>query len=118
MADIGTTNAAANEYNYQTGSGMDSFLGRSLDEVSWQNTLASSYNTLSTLPIGTSASTATPTNYDTTQISGSSSGTTSVGGSDGSGSSAGLQINATDGNITLSDGTNNRLLLGFSQGGF
>lgn len=110
--------AANNDYDYQSGSGMDSFLSRSIDEISWETTLGTTYNSLSSLPIGTSPTTATPTNFDATQVSGSQSGSIALGGSGGSGSSAGLSINAGQQNITLSDGTTNRLLIGFEQGGF
>lgn len=106
--------AANNDYDYQSGSGMDSFMSRSIDEVSWQTTLGSGYNTLAELPIGLSPTTATPTNYDSTQISGSQSGTTTVGGSAGgsAGGSGSLQIDATNNVITLNDGTNDRLIIG------
>ena len=105
-------NAATNDYDYQSGSGMDSFMSRAIDEVSWQSSLSSTYTSLSTLPIGLSPTSATATNYDATQMSGSQSGTTPVGGSSGSGSSAGLAINATNNVITLNDGVNDRLILG------
>ena len=110
--------AVNNDYDYESGSGMDGFMSRSIDEISWQTSLGSSYNGLSELPIGAYQTSSTPTNYDATQVSGSQSGASAVGGSDGSGTSGGLTINATDGNITLSDGTNNRLILGYEQGGF
>lgn len=112
--------AATNDYDYQSGSGMDNFMSRSIDEVSWETSLGSTYTSLSTLPIGLSPTTATNTNYDYTQISGSQSGTTTVGGSQGgsAGGTGSLLINATQQNITLSDGTTNRLLLGQQNGGF
>jgi hypothetical protein len=113
--------AAANDYDYQSGSGMDSFMSRSIDEVSWQSSLGTQYNTLQELPIGVYPTTSTPTNYDLTAISGSQSGTTTIGGASGGGgasSAGGLAINATDQNITLSDGITNRLLLGKDVGGF
>lgn len=105
-------------YDYTSGSGIDGFMSRSLDEVNWQNNLEASYNTLGNLPIGLSPTTSTPTNYDLTQISGSQSGTSSIGGSSGSGTGTGLSINAGQQNITLNDGTNDRLLLGRDVGGF
>lgn len=113
-------NAASNDYDYQSGSGMDNFLSRSIDEISWETSLGASYNSLSTLPIGLSPTTSTPTNYDATQISGSQSGVTTVGGSTGgsAGGSGSLQIDATNNVITLNDGTNDRLILGQQSGGF
>ena len=113
--------AANNDYDYETGSGMDSFMSRSLDEVSWQSSgLGTTYTTLSSLPIGTSPTSSTPTNYDQTQITGSQSGTTSLGGSGtgNAGNSGGLQLSGGNQTITLSDGQTNRLLLGVEQGGF
>lgn len=112
--------ASANDYDYQSGSGMDGFLSRSIDEVSWQTNLGTTYTSLSSLPIGQMPTTTTPTNYDNTQISGSQSGTTTVGGSSGgsAGGSGSLQIDATNNVITLNDGTNDRLLLGQQAGGF
>lgn len=112
--------AANNDYDYQSGSGMDGFMSRSIDEVSWQTTLGSTYVSLSTLPIGQYPTTTTPTNYDATQISGSQSGVATVGGSAGgsAGGSGSLQIDATNNVITLNDGTNDRLILGQQQGGF
>lgn len=111
-------NASTADYDYQSGSGMDNFMSRSIDEVSWQTSLGAVYNTLSELPIGLSPTTATPTNYDATQISGSQSGSSTVGGSTGgsAGGSGSLQIDATNNAITLNDGTNDRLILG--QGSF
>ena len=111
-------NPASNDYDYQSGSAMDSFMSRAIDEVSWQANLGSTYVSLSTLPIGLSPTSATATNFDSTQISGSQSGTSTIGGSNGSGSSAGLAIDATNNVITLGDGTNDRLILGQSQNGF
>lgn len=111
-------NAANNDYDYQSGSGMDNFLSRSIDEISWQANLGSEYNSLSELPIGVYPTTSTPTNYDLTDISGSQSGTTTVGGSAGgsAGGSGSLQIDASNNIITLNDGTNDRLIIG--QGTF
>lgn len=116
-------NAASSDYDYQTGSGIDSFLSRSLDEVSWQSQLGSFYNSLTELPIGTMPTTATPTNYDATQISGSQSGSSTLGGSTGGsaagvpgGATAGISFNSGTGNnnIEVADGSNNRVLVGFN----
>jgi len=119
-------NPVNNDYDYQSGSGFDNFISRSIDEVSWQSNLGSVYNSLSELPIGLSPTSSTPTNYDATQISGSQAQTTTLGGSGtgnssgggvaASGAASGLSINATQQTITLSDGTNDRLILG--QGSF
>lgn len=120
-------NPASNDYDYQSGSGMDNFMSRSIDEVSWQANLGSVYNSLSELPIGLSPTSATPTNYDQTQISGSQSATTTLGGA-GTGNStglavanipsnqltAGIQIQAGSNNITVNDGTNNRAIVGYN----
>lgn len=112
--------AANNDYDYESGSGMDAFLSRSLDEVSWQTSgLGSTYTTLSSLPIGQLATTATPTNYDATQITGSQSGASTLGGSTGGSAGtagAGVTLDAANNVITMSDGTNVRLILG--QGSF
>lgn len=118
---MGGSNAASNDYDYESGSGMDSFMSRSIDEVSWQNTLGSGFVSLSQLPIGSSPTTATNTNYDLTQISGSQGDTTTLGGSAGGSAGANggnLQINAGQNNITSGDGTTTRFLLGFQQNGF
>lgn len=108
-------NAAANDYDYQSGSGMDNFLSRSIDEVGWETSLGATYTSLSTLPIGLSPTSSTPTNYDATQISGSQGDTTTLGGSSGNGGGS-LQIDATNNVIKLSDGVNDRLIIG--QGSF
>jgi len=107
-------NAATNDYDYQSGSGMDSFMSRAIDEVSWQSNLASTYTSLSQLPIGVLPSSNTPTNFDATQITGSQGGTTTVGGSAGgsAGGSGSLQLDPANNVITLNDGTNDRLILG------
>lgn len=103
--------AGASEYNYITGSGMDDFISRSLDEVSWQNTLPSVYTTLSTLPIGQSPTTATATNYDATQVSGSMGGSVSLGGGstqgNGGASSGNVVIDGTNGTISILDNNGN-----------
>lgn len=112
--------AANNDYDYESGSGMDSFLSRSIDEVSWQSAgLGTTYTTLSSLPIGLLPTTATDTNYDNTQITGSQSGASSLGGSTGGSagvSGAGVVLDSANNVITMSDGTNTRLILG--QGSF
>jgi hypothetical protein len=97
-------NAASQDYDYQSGSGMDNFMSRSIDEVSWQANLGSVYNSLSELPIGLSPTSSTPTNFDATQISGSQGGITTVGGNNGSNSN-GISINPTTNTITLNQGT-------------
>ena len=113
--------AATNDYDYQSGSGMDNFMSRSIDEVSWQANLGSVYNSLSELPIGLSPTTATPTNFDATQVSGSQSGSSSLGGSNGgsalgnaNGAGAGINIQAGSNNIVINDGTNNRGIAGYN----
>jgi hypothetical protein len=106
-------NASANnnEYNYNTGSGMDDFMSRSIDEVSWQQTLGSSYTTLGQLPIGSSPTTATPTNFDASAVSGSVGGSISVGGGslsgNGGGSSGNIIIDGINGAIKVYDSNNN-----------
>lgn len=110
-------NAANNDYDYQSGSGMDNFMSRAIDEVSWQSNLSTTYTTLSQLPIGLLPSTSTPTNFDATQITGSQGGTTTVGGSAGgsAGGSGSLQIDPSTNQIVLNDGVNDRLIIGKGQ---
>lgn len=76
-------NPVQQSYDYQNGRGLDGFMSAALDEVSWETNLESVYNTLSQAPIGQSAyspvSNAIPTNYDTTQITGSQGGTATIG---------------------------------------
>lgn len=81
-------------YDYATGSGLDGFLSRSIDEVSWESTLESSFNSLSNLPIGLSPTTATPTNFDASPVSGSQGDSYNLGNIQMDGSSGG--------NITIS----------------
>ena len=104
-------NAGGNDYDYQSGSGMDNFMSRSIDEVSWQANLGSSYTSLSSLPIGQNPTTATPTNFDATQVSGSLGGAISVGGGSSSGSGGGSSgnviINGTSGSISIIDNNGN-----------
>jgi hypothetical protein len=109
-------NAANQDYDYQSGSGMDNFMSRAIDEVSWQSSgLGTSYNTLSQSSIGQSAytyaSTATPTNFDTTSVSGSLGGTISVGGGStngsGGGSAGNVVIDGINGAISILDSSGN-----------
>jgi hypothetical protein len=103
--------AANQDYDYQSGAGMDNFMSRSIDEVSWQTTLGANYNTLSSLPIGLMQTTATPTNFDATQTSGSLGGTISVGGGSNSGSGGGsagnIVIDGINGAISILDQNGN-----------
>ena len=115
-------NPAASDYDYQSGSGMDTFLSRSIDEVSWQAQLGTTYNSLTEIPIGSMPTTATPTNYDATQISGSQGGSSTLGGSTGGSAAgnatagAGITFNAggSGNNIEVYDGNNNRALFGYN----
>lgn len=109
--------AATNDYDYQSGSGMDNFMSRSIDEVSWQSSLGTTYTSLASLPIGLLPTSSTPTNYDATQITGTQGGTATVGGAGASGgtSSGSLQIDATNNVIKLNDGTNDRLVMGLGS---
>lgn len=104
-------NAATNDYDYQSGSGIDGFMSRSIDEVSWQSTLSSDYNSLSELPIGTMPTTATPTNFDATQVSGSIGNSISMGGGSangsGGGSSGNIVIDGVNGSINILDSSGN-----------
>lgn len=118
----GPSNPVNQQYDYQSGRGLDGFLSAAIDEVSWEGTLMSTFNTLSQAPIGQSSYNNTAINYDQSQIAGSQSAVTTLGGSGGgsagTGGSGNLQIDATNNRIVLSDGTTNRLLLGYQQGGF
>lgn len=89
-------------YDYQNGSGFDSFMSRSLGEVVWQTSLNSFYNTLAQYPVGQSPNQAI--NYDAAQIAGSQAGTT-VMGSSGTGSGGGIAMDATNGAISLNNGS-------------
>lgn len=104
-------NAVSNDYDYQSGSGMDNFMSRALDEVSWQSSLGTVYNTLSELPIGLSPTSSTPTNYDATQVSGSVGGSISMGGGSASGSGGGtsgrIVIDGINGVINIVDNNGN-----------
>lgn len=119
----GDGNPATQQYDYQNGRGLDSFMSAAIDSVSWETSLSSTFNTLSQAPIGQSAFTNNAINYDQSQISGSQSATSTIGG--GGGASAGtaganpqggtgLQVNATQNNIIVNDGTYNRALFGFN----
>jgi hypothetical protein len=109
--DLQGGSAASNDYDYQSGSGMDGFMSRSIDEVSWQSTLGSYYTTLGTLPIGQMQTTATPTNYDATQVSGSVGGAITVGGGStngsGGGSAGSIVIDGINGAISILDQNGN-----------
>lgn len=93
------------EYNY-TSSGIDGFLNRSIDNVTWQTTLDATLNypgseTLTTLPTPPPSNNL---NMNSAQITGSMAQTMAVGN---------ININGSDGNIILSDGSgNNSLLIG------
>ena len=78
-------------------------MSRSIDEVSWQANLGSSYNTLNELPIGILPTTATATNFDASPVSGSVGGALTLGG--GSSSGSGGSASGTSGSIVI-DGTN------------
>lgn len=104
-------NASTADYDYQSGSGMDNFISRSIDEVSWQTQLGTVYNTLSTNPIGAQTSGTTATNMDTTQVSGSQGGALTLGGGSASGSggssSGQVVIDGTNGAISILDSSGN-----------
>lgn len=106
-------NPVRQAYDYGSGSGMDSFLSRSIDEVSWQNTLGASYNTLSNLPIGAYQTSATPTNFDSSQVSGSIGGAIAMGGGSSSGSGGGsagnIIIDGVGGKISILDSGGNEV---------
>ncbi len=115
-------NPATQGYDYQNGRGLDSFMTAAIDSVSWETSLSSTFNTLSQAPVGQSAyGASTAINYDQSQISGSQGGTTTLGGSGGAaagtGGSGNLQIDPTNSQIRLSDGTVNRLLIGLGANG-
>jgi len=106
-----TDNAVSQEYNYND-SGIDNFMSRSLDEVSWQNTLGSYYNTLGNLPIGSSPTSATPINYDQAQQGGSQNNIVQIGGSNGSGSSSGVQLDSSNQQIVVTNGGQTQVIIG------
>lgn len=92
------------EYNY-TSSGIDNFLNRSIDQVSWQTTLDASLN----MP-GTESLTTLPSPPNTNQLNMNSQ---AVSGAVGNTMAVGdVNINGSQGNIILSDGTNDRVLIG------
>lgn len=104
-------NASSNDYDYQSGAGIDNFMSRSIDEVSWQSSLGSSYSSLSELPIGLSPTTATPTNFDATQVSGSLGGGVSMGGNSSSaGGSGNVVIDGSNGRISVFDKSGNEVI--------
>ena len=81
------------DYDYTT-SGFDGFLSRSVDDLSQANLDSAGPQT-------------TAMRYDSAQVSGMLGDTLQIGN---------VKINKT--NITLSDGTNTRLLIGEDVGGF
>lgn len=96
------------EYNY-TNSGMDNFLNRSIDQVSWQTTLDAQLNmpgseSLTTLP---SVPNSNQLNYNMMAVNGQLGDTLQIGGQGGS---AGITL--TNGAIVASDGSNDYLLIG------
>lgn len=96
------------DYDY-TSSGIDNFLGRAIDQVSWQTTLDAVLNmpgneTLTTLPPSPPTNTM---NMENQAISGSQGNTFTVGN---------ININGSAGNIILSDGTNNTVAIGALPG--
>lgn len=98
------------EYNY-TNSGIDAFLNRAIDQVSWQTTLNATLNypgseSLQTLPTPPNTNNL---NMNAQAVTGSLGNTMAVGD---------VNINGSDGNIVLSDGTNDRVLIGQQTGGF
>ena len=104
-------NASTADYDYQSGSGMDNFISRSLDEVSWQTQLGTVYNTLATNPIGAQTSATTASNMDATQVSGSQGGALTLGGGSASGSggtsSGQVVIDGVNGAISILDSNGN-----------
>jgi len=102
------TDPAGQDYDY-TSSGIDNFLGRAIDSVSWQTTLEATLNmpgteTLTTMPSSTTAANSTTQmNYNNSQVTGQLGNTLQVG--------QGITMNA-DGTIVLNDGTNDFLLMG------
>lgn len=103
--------AANNDYDYQSGAGIDGFLSRSIDEVSWQTTLGTSYVSLPSLPIGQLPTSSTPTKFDATQVSGSVGGAMTLGGGSAQGSAGGssgsVVIDGTNGVIKILDSSGN-----------
>lgn len=108
MAMRAPSNPASQDYDY-TSSGIDNFLGRAIDSVSWQTSLEAVLNmpgteTLSTMPSSAQANNSTTQmNYNNSQVTGQLGNTLSVG--------SGIQMNS-NGTIVLNDGTNDFLLMG------
>lgn len=96
-------NPARQVYDYST-SGINGFLSRSIDEIQWENTLDAHMNTLSNTP-----QESTQQNYDATQVSGSLGNTLQIGS---------VNINGSDGNITLDNNGTAQMIIGSSQDGF
>lgn len=97
-------NSTSQNYDY-TQSGIDAFLSRAIDQVSWQTTLESSIaypgsGTLAGLPPQANSNNQ---RFDSTQTTGSLGDTFQVGG---------VAVNGSQGNITMSDGTNQFLIMG------
>ncbi len=82
-------------YDYTT-SGFDNFLSRGLDDVSMTNLDSQG-------PISRQVA------YDRNQVTGQLGDTLQIGN---------IHLNGADQNIVLSDGSNDRLLLGRQDGGF
>lgn len=96
-------------YDYSQ-SGIDNFLSRAIDTVSWQTTLDAMLNfpgseTLTTLPTPPASNNL---NMDSAQVTGSVAQTMAVGD---------VNINGSAGNIILSDGSNDRVLIGNNTSG-
>lgn len=89
-------------YDYGS-AGFDAFLNRSIDISSSEN---SPYATLSLIP---PLSTGQQVNYDQMQVNGSLGDSLKVGR---------VQIDGSNGQITVSDGENIRIVMGFSQDSF
>jgi hypothetical protein len=110
-------NPAAQSYDYQNGRGLDTFMSASIEEVSWETSLSSVYNTLAQAPIGSSALTSTAINYDASQVSGSVGGAITVGGSataTGGGTAGGsgggnIVIDSINGVIRIYDSNGNEV---------
>lgn len=85
-----------NEYDY-TQSGFDSFLSRSVDELAQQN-------------LGSPGPVSQAISFDRAQLSGKFPDIVRIG--------TAISLNGPGKNIVLSDGTVDRLLLGYSKDGF
>lgn len=100
-------NPARQTYDYSNSGIMGGFISRSIDDVSWENTLDAHLNTLNNVPLAAPQSTAQ--NFDATQVTGSMGNTLQVGS---------VNINGSDGNITLANGGVTQMVLGQSTDGF